>query len=43
MVVQVPTKLAPEEEELIRKLAKLQETDVADKGIFQDFWSRFTS
>jgi molecular chaperone DnaJ len=38
VVVQVPTKLTPEEEELLRKLAVLQEEQVSDNQ--RPFWER---
>ena len=40
VVVAVPTSLSSEEEELIRKLAELQDGNVGDKGFFRDFLDR---
>jgi DnaJ-class molecular chaperone len=42
-VVQVPTKLSTEEEELVRKLAEIQNERVVEKGFLKDFWDRLTS
>jgi molecular chaperone DnaJ len=43
VIVQVPTKLSQEEDKLIRKLAELQDSRVAEKGFLKDFWDRITS
>jgi len=43
VVVAVPRKLGPEEEELIRKLATLQEAHVSDKGFWKEFLGRFST
>jgi len=43
VVVRVPEKMGPAEEELVRQLAELQEEQVDEKGFFKDFWSRITS
>jgi molecular chaperone DnaJ len=43
VVVQVPEKLSTEEEDLIRKLAELQNEHVVEKGFLKDFWDRLTS
>ncbi len=42
VVVDVPEKLSPEEEELIRKLADLQNARVGQKGFLREFWDRIT-
>ena len=39
VVVEVPTKLSGEEEELIRKLAELQDSKVGEKKWYQDFFN----
>lgn len=43
VVVSVPKKMGAREEELIRKLAELQDEQVDEKNIFQDFWDRLKS
>jgi molecular chaperone DnaJ len=43
VVVQVPKTMAPEEEELVRKLAEVSGGKVAEKGFLKDFWDRITS
>jgi len=43
VVVSVPQKMAPEEEELIRQLASMQDTKVDDKSFLKGFWDRITS
>jgi molecular chaperone DnaJ len=43
VVVQVPTKLTTDEEDLIRSLAEIQNERVVDKGFLKDFWDRLTS
>ena len=45
VVVSVPTKLSSEEEELIRRLAGLQDEKVKgnEKGFLRDFWDRLTN
>ncbi len=42
VVVAVPEKLAPEEEELIRKLAGMQDQSVVKKGFLREFWDSIT-
>lgn len=43
VVVSVPTRLSQEEQELVRRLAELQEETVKgnEKGFLRDFWDRF--
>ncbi len=43
VVVSVPERMPPEEENLVRKLADLQKTPVNDKSFLKDFWDRITS
>lgn len=45
VVVSVPTRLSTEEEELIRRLAELQDEKVRsnEKGFLKDFWNKLTS
>ena len=43
MVVQVPKKLSDEEEELVRKLAAIQESAVDEASPFKKFWQNLTS
>ena len=43
LVVAVPGSLSGEEEELIRKLAELQDHKVSDKGFWRDILGRLTS
>jgi molecular chaperone DnaJ len=43
VVVQVPEKLDAEQEKLIRRLAELENSQVAHKGFLKDFWDRITS
>jgi hypothetical protein len=43
VVVAVPGSLSGEEEELIRKLAALQDHKVSDKGFWRDILGRLTS
>lgn len=43
VVVAVPTKLSADEEELIRKLAALQDHRVTDKGFWKEFLGRFST
>ncbi|NOY26166.1 MAG: molecular chaperone DnaJ [Oligoflexia bacterium] len=43
VVVAVPKKLSEEEEEIIRKLAELQDERVAEKGFWKEFLGRFSS
>lgn len=43
VVVAVPTKLSSEEEELIRKLAALQDHRVSEKGFWKEFLGRFSN
>ncbi|MCK6506222.1 molecular chaperone DnaJ [Myxococcota bacterium] len=43
VVVAVPKKLSLEEEELIRKLAALQDARVSEKGFWKDFLGRFSN
>lgn len=43
VIVQVPTKLSGEEEKLVRRLADVQDSKVAEKGFLKDFWDRLTS
>ena len=42
-MVAVPEKLSSEEEELIRKLAGLQNETVVKKGFLREFWDSITS
>jgi molecular chaperone DnaJ len=42
VVVAVPEKLSAEEEELIRKLAGLQDKEVVKKGFLREFWDSIT-
>jgi molecular chaperone DnaJ len=43
VVVQVPEKVDAEQEKLIRRLAELENSQVAHKGFLKDFWDRITS
>ena len=43
VVVQVPKKLSDEEEELVRKLAAIQESAVDEASPFKKFWQNLTS
>jgi molecular chaperone DnaJ len=43
VLVQVPTKLSQEEDKLIRTLADLQDSRVAERGFLKDFWDRLTN
>lgn len=43
VVVGVPKAMSPEEEELIRKLASLQEEKVSERGFWRDILGRFSS
>ena len=42
MVVAVPTKLSTAEEDLLRKLADVQDENVAERGFLREFWGRLT-
>ncbi len=42
MVVAVPTNLSGEEEDLLRKLAGVQDENVAERGFLREFWGRLT-
>ena len=43
MLVAVPTTLSQEEEDLLRKLAEIQDVNVVDRGFLREFWDRLTS
>lgn len=43
VVVAVPQSLSPEEEDLVRKLARLQDERVRDRGFWRDLLSRLTA
>ena len=43
MVVAVPTALGAEEEELLRRLAQLQNEKVVERGFLREFWDKLTS
>jgi molecular chaperone DnaJ len=43
VVVAVPTTMPPEEEEVVRKLASIQDHKVSDKGFWRDILGRLTS
>jgi len=42
VVVDVPKKLSSEQEDLVRKLANLQNEPVGEKGFLREFWDRLT-
>ena len=42
MVVAVPTSLSTAEEDLLRKLAGVQDANVAERGFLREFWGRLT-
>ena len=42
VVVKVPEKMSSEEEELVRRLAELQNERVVEKGISKSFWDSNT-
>ena len=42
MVVAVPTNLSTAEEDLLRKLADVQDENVAERGFLREFWGRLT-
>jgi len=43
MVVAVPTTLGSEEEDLLRRLAQLQDEKVVERGFLREFWDKLTS
>jgi molecular chaperone DnaJ len=43
MLVAVPTSLTPEEEELLRQLAEIQDENVVERGFLREFWDRLIS